>query len=241
MLCADRLSIGSGVDGGFASHMLVPARLLHALPDWLDDHAAALLEPLACVCNALFDPNQIQPGDRVVVSGAGPVGILAAQVVRAAGGVPTLVGTAADAGRLAVAAGLGIDSLSVEDEAARARLDEEGRARRIDVVVECAGAEAAVVSGLRLVRPRGRYVQVGLLSGLVRVPFGEIVLRELAVSGGFGSSPASWFRATRLVERRAVDLLPLVSAVLPLARWPEALDRLVRREGLKTVLDPRLS
>ena len=240
MLCAERLSVGSGVDGGFAAHVLVPARLLHRLPEWLDDHAAALMEPLACVCNAILDPGVVQAGDEVLVSGAGPVGILAAQVARACGGVVTLLGTDADAERLALAATLGVAVMSVEDAAARETLAARAAARAIDVVIECAGVEAAVRSGLEWVRPGGRYVQVGLLSGLVAIPFGLVVTHEIDIRATFGSSPSAWMRATELIADRAVELEPLVSAVLPITGWREAIERLETRRGLKTVLDPRV-
>ena len=72
------------------------AAKLHRLPDWLDEHAAALMEPLACGCNAIFDPGVVEAGDTVVVIGAGPVGLLAAQLARVAGGRVVVVGTAGD-------------------------------------------------------------------------------------------------------------------------------------------------
>lgn len=241
MLCATRLSLGSGVDGGFASHVLVPARKLHRLPATLDDHSAALLEPLACTCNALFDPNVIEPGDRVVVSGPGPVGLLAAQVARVAGGRVVVVGTAIDADRLAVAERLGFETRSIDVSDDAAEIDREARSRDIDVVIECAGAASAVRAALMWLRPRGTLVQVGLLSGEITVPFGQIVLRELRVRSGFGSSPASWLRAVRLVTDGRIDLQSLVSEVLPLRSWPVALERFERREGLKTLFDPRLA
>lgn len=240
MLCASRVSIGSGTDGGFADAVLVPARNLHRLPDWLDDHVAALLEPLACVCNSVLDPSRIQPGDMVVVSGAGPVGLLAAQVARAGGGRVTLTGTRVDGERLAIAAGLGFATRNVDDATDRLALDELGRARAIDVVLECAGAGPAVAAALRWLRPGGRLVQIGLLAGDVAVPFGEIVTRELAVSAGFGSSPASWRRAVRLVEERAIALEPLISHVFALRDHGRAFDTFARRDGLKTIFDPRL-
>jgi L-iditol 2-dehydrogenase len=111
----------------------------------------------------------------------------------------------------------------------------------VDVVVECAGAGAAVTTALRTVRPGGTHIQVGLLSGDVSIPFGLVVTREIRVRAGFGSSPASWSRAVRLVESRAVDLAPLVSAVLPLRDWGVAFDRMASRTGLKSVLDPRVA
>jgi L-iditol 2-dehydrogenase len=240
MLCRERVSIGSGTDGGFAAAMVVPARLLHRLPDGLDPHAAALLEPLACVCNSVLDPNRIEPGDTVIVSGAGPVGLLAAQVARAAGGDITVTGTDVDAERLAIARDLGFATRNVADGDDRAALDELGRSRAVDVVLECAGAAAAVAAALRWIRPGGRLVQIGLIAGDVAVPFGEIVTRELAVSAGFGSSPRSWRRAVRLVEQGAIELLPLVSHVHALRDHEAAFARFAARDGLKTIFDPRL-
>jgi L-iditol 2-dehydrogenase len=240
MLCAERVSIGSGTDGGFAAAMVVPARLLHRLPDWLDDRAAALMEPLACVCNSVLDPGRVQPGEHVLVSGAGPVGLLAAQVARAAGGIVTVTGTGIDGERLALATRLGFATRNVEDAADAAALVEVGRDRSLDVVLECAGAGPAVASALRWLRPGGRLVQMGLLGGLVSVPFGEIVTRELTVTAGFGSSPASWRRAVRLVEERVMDLEPLISHAYPLREHEGAFDRFARRDGLKIIFDPRL-
>jgi len=240
MLCRERLSVGSGVDGGFAAAVVVPAAKLHRLPDWLDDRAAALLEPLACGCNSLFDPAVVEAGDRVVVTGPGPVGLLAAQLARVAGGRTVVVGTAADRDRLAVAGRLGFETRVVDDPVDRAGLDEEAAERRIDVVVEASGAPPAVRSALTWLRPGGTLVQMGLLSGDISVPFGEIVTRELRVRAGFGSSPAAWLRAVRLVRERQVELEPLISDVLPLRSWATALDNFERRQGLKTVFDPRL-
>jgi L-iditol 2-dehydrogenase len=241
MLCPERLSIGSGVDGGFAEAMLIPARLLHRLPDWLDDHAAALMEPLACCCNSLSDPAALDAGDRVLVLGAGPVGLLAAQVARAAGTTVTLGGTVADEARLEVARGIGLDTLIVDTPEGVATLDAWGAERSVDVVVECAGVGAAVATALRVVRQGGTHVQMGLLSDDVSIPFGLVVTREIRVRAGFGSSPASWWRAVDLVAARAVDLAPLVSAVLPLRDWSVAFDRMASRTGLKSVLDPRVA
>ena len=239
MLCEQRVSVGSGTDGGFAAHVIVPARNLHRLPDDLDEHAAALSEPLACVCNALLDPDVVQPGDQVVVFGAGAVGLLAAQVSRASGATVLVAGAAGDESRLEIARGIGFETGSVDDAAFQERLDRDAAARRVDVVIEAAGAAAAVRRGLSLVRPTGQYVQLGLLSGDVSVPFGLIVTREIDVRSGFGSSPSSWLRLERLLALKQINLDPLVSAVLPLSRFAEAMERFQGRIGLKTVFDPR--
>ena len=70
-LCPERRSIGSFVDGGFAPRLLVPARNLHRIPEWIDARAASMTEPLACCCQSL-PPGMIRAGDSVLVVGPGP-------------------------------------------------------------------------------------------------------------------------------------------------------------------------
>lgn len=240
MLCQDRLSIGSGVDGGFADAIIVPVRKLHRLPDWLDDHAAALLEPLACVCNSVLDPGRVQSGDEVLVSGVGAVGLLAAQVARASGGSVTVTGAPGDDERLELARSFGFAAYDVQSADGREYLETLSGRRSLDVVLECSGSPRAVATAFACLRPGGRLVQMGLMSGPVEVPFGEIVTKELSVTAGFGSSPMSWRRAVSLVQERLVDLVPLVSNVYPLREHSAAFDASRRRVGVKTIFDPRL-
>ncbi len=84
-LCLERRSIGSGVNGGFTSYVIVPAGNIHPLPDTVDFEAGALTEPLACVVHAVLTPRTIAPGDRAVIAGPGAIGLLTLQVVKAAG------------------------------------------------------------------------------------------------------------------------------------------------------------
>src|SRR5215212_1702903 len=106
-LCPDRRSIGTHVDGAFAESVVVPAHGLHRVPEALADAAAALCEPLACVCQSLLDPPAIVPGDRVLVVGPGAIGLLAAQVAAAGGAEVEVRGTAQDGPRLSLARDLG--------------------------------------------------------------------------------------------------------------------------------------
>src|SRR5438067_1805959 len=160
-LCPARRSIGSHVDGGFAPRLDVPARNLHRIPDWLDGRAAAMAEPLACCCNSLLDPDRIVEGERVLVVGPGPIGLLAAQIARAEGGDVHLRGTPRDGARLAAAAALGFETSTTDDDAVG----------EFDVVVECSGSEAGMSFALRSAVRGGRYVQIGLAGRPVALPF----------------------------------------------------------------------
>lgn len=233
-LCPKRESIGSLVDGGFAEFLTVPVRNLHLIPNRLSDQAAALCEPLACVCQCLTDPAVISPGDEVLVIGPGTMGLLSAQVARTQGGRITVVGTAHDTVRLAAAADLGFNSIVTSD--LRTATPDSG----FPVVVECSGSGADVASGLEAIARKGRYIQVGLCGKKVPFDIDEVCYRELTVTSGFASTPPSWRRAMTLINTEAVQLEPLITEVAPLDDWQRVFDMTRRGQGMKFAFNPSL-
>jgi L-iditol 2-dehydrogenase len=227
-LCLERRSIGSYVDGGFAPRVHVPAGNLHRIPDWLDGRVAAMTEPLACCCQSLLHPERVEPGDAVLVVGPGPIGLLAAQVARAAGGDVHVRGTPRDAARLEIAARLGLATSTTE----------EGAAGSFDIVVECSGHEAGIAFALESARRGARYVQIGIAGKPVSIPFDLVCFGELTVTSGNASTPASWDRALELIVDRRVDLEPLFSDAIPLADWERGFAATRSGTGIKYVLVP---
>ena len=227
-LCLERRSIGSYVDGGFAARVHVPVRNLHRIPDWLDGRVAAMTEPLACCCQSLLNPERVEPGDAVLVVGPGPIGLLAAQVARAAGGDVHVRGTPHDAARLMTAARLGLATSTTED----------GAAGSFDVVVECSGQEAGIAFALESARRGGRYVQIGIAGKPVSIPFDLVCFGELTLTSGNASTPASWDRALDLIGNRRVELEPLFSDAIPLADWEQGFAATRTGAGIKYVLVP---
>jgi L-iditol 2-dehydrogenase len=230
-LCPERRSIGSVVDGAFAAEVVVPVRNLHRVPAFLEDHAAALCEPLACVCHCLCDPAAVAPGDGVLVTGPGPVGLLAAQVARAFGGQVLVSGLARDKVRLAAAAALDFETATAEE------LDGAGR---FHVVIECSGSEGGASACLEGARRGGRYVQIGVFGRPVTVRLDAVFEKELVLTSGFASTARSWRRALALLEERRVQLEPLVSEVVPLDAWERVFADLRAGRAVKYVFDPRL-
>lgn len=228
-LCPERRSIGSFVDGAFAPRLLVPAGNLHRAPAGLTDTAATLVEPLACICNCLCDPPVISPGDRVLVTGPGPIGLLAAQLAGAQGARVLVAGLPADGVRLAAAERLGLETTT------------DPPRQPADVVVECSGTEGGAVACLESARRGGRYVQVGVFGREVTVPLDRVFEKELVVSSGFASTPRSWLRALAVAGSGAIELDGLVSEVVPLTGWEAAFSALRRGEAIKIVFDPRLT
>ena len=237
-LCPQRKSIGSGVHGGFTNYVLVPAHNIHHLPANVDLIAGALSEPLTCCVHAL-ERTHVEPGETVIVSGPGAIGLLMAQVVKAAGAKVIVLGTGADAPRLALAQTLGIDwALNVEEGTTQQTLADLTDGVGADVVFECAGVGASAQSCLKLVRRRGRYGQVGLFGKPVTLHLDLVCYKELEVHGSFAHLPSAWRKALKLMAAGQVQTRPLVSAILPITEWQAAFDAFERRDGLKIVLTP---
>ena len=151
---------------------------MHHLPPNVDEWAGALTEPLTCCVHAL-ERTRVEPGDAVVVSGPGAIGLLMAQVVKAAGGRVILLGTHADEARLRMGEKLGVDfAVNVQTTNAQEIVAAMTDGLGADVVFECSGAEASAQNCLNLVRRRGRYVQVGLFGKPVQWDLDQVVSKN---------------------------------------------------------------
>jgi L-iditol 2-dehydrogenase len=237
-MCLEKLPLGTKLDGGFAPFVVTRVRNLHVVPDTIPLEVGALAEPLACVCNSLCDPSAVGPGDSVLVVGPGTIGVLAAQVARAAGGRVLLVGTERDADRLETARSVGIASALVTDAST---IEAHCGLYGPDVVVECSGSETGIQFALEHAGRMGRYVQVGHAGRRVTVPFDLISYRELRVRAGQGAPPRAWDRAFALLSASQVSLEPLVTEIASLQEWERVFADVRAGVGLKHIFDPHRS
>ncbi len=238
-LCPQRRSIGSAVNGGFTSLLVVPARNVHPLPDNLSFRAGALVEPLACVVHGALDAPHVRPADLAVVAGPGAIGLLTLQVLKAAGARVLMLGTATDAHRLELAGELGAEAVyAVDRDDSRTAILEITGGLGADLVYECSGAGPAARDLLELVRRGGQYAQIGLFGKPVAWDLDQVCYKELTVTGSNASVPTAWTRALDLLATGMVRVEPLISNVYPLADWQEAFDIVERRSALKTLLSP---
>jgi L-iditol 2-dehydrogenase len=238
-LCPQRRSLGSAVNGGFASYLVVPERNVHLLPDNVSYLAGALTEPLACVIHGALDLPRLIPGDLAVIAGPGAIGLLTMQVIKAAGLRVVVLGTGADGHRLEVAAKLGAAlTLTVERDDYRAAVADLTQGEGADIVYECSGAGPAAQMLLDLVRRGGQYAQIGLFGKPVAWDLDQICYKELTVTGSNATVPSAWTRALRMMEQGVVKAEPLISGMFPVSEWRAAFDAFERRAGLKTILQP---
>jgi L-iditol 2-dehydrogenase len=239
-LCLKRRSIGSAVNGGFTNYVIVPAKNIHPLPENVDFEAGALTEPLACVCHAVLTHHTISAGDIAVIAGPGAIGLLALQVVKAAGATAVVLGTNGDEARMALAKQLGADhvvNVSQENPENLVK-DITSEGLGADVIYECSGAGAAAQQLLTQARRGGRYVQIGLFGKPVAWDLDQVCFRELTVTGSNASVPSAWMRALQLLESGKVRTKPLITASYPVTGWRDAFEGFERKTAIKTLLLP---
>ncbi len=237
--CLDMRFLGSAmrlphVQGGFRQDIVVDARQAVPVADTVSLAEAAMAEPLA-VCLHAADRAGPLLGRRVLVTGCGPIGVLCVAAARAAGAAE-IVATDLHPGPLDVAARMGatqtVDMAAHPDGLAAWA---EGRGR-FDVMLEASGAEAALRAALPVLRPGAVLVQVGM-AGEIALPLGVLVAKEIALKGTFRFD-REFREAVQMIERRRLDLRPLLTRTLPVAEARAAFDLASdRRVAMKVQLD----
>ena len=218
------------VDGAFCEYLVVPAADAHPVPDAVSDDAAALLEPLSVAVWSLRRSG-VGVGTRVLVTGAGAIGLLTAQAAWAFGATEVVV-TDVDADRLAVARSQGSRTVDVSTEP----LSQAGYSP--DVLVECSGNAGATWDAVGTVARAGRVVLVGMGGDEVRLPLSYLQDRELQLIGSFRYAN-TWPDAITLAASGEVALDELVTSHHGLDDVEAALTAPARVPGtVKPVVHP---
>jgi L-idonate 5-dehydrogenase len=223
------------VQGAFRQQMVIEAGQAHPLADGVTDAEGAMAEPLAVALHAV---NRAGPllGKKVLVTGCGPIGAMAVIGARRAGS-GHVVATDVVAQPLRKVAKVGADeTINVaEDGAALSRFAAEKG--QFDVLFECSGNGHALRAAFEVVRPRGVIVQLGLSGSELTLPFNMVVAKEFDLRGAFRFHE-EFGVAVGLINKRLVDLKPLVSATLPYRDAGRAFELAAdRTQSMKVLLD----
>jgi L-iditol 2-dehydrogenase len=189
------------IDGAFAEFVAIQADYAHAIPDSMSFEAAALCEPLSVGIWA-NQKAETQPGSRVLIAGAGPIGVIAMQVALQFGAAEVIIADIVPSRR----------ERAVELGATRALDPAVDKIDTLEVhaFIDSSGAAGAIRSGILAVKPAGHVVLVGMGKPDLEVPVARIQNRELMVTGTFRYAN-TWPLAIQLAASGAVDLDALVS------------------------------
>jgi L-iditol 2-dehydrogenase len=229
-----RRGYGAMVDGAMRKYVPVPARILHRMPDGMPFEQAALTEPCCVAFNAVVNNAHVKPGDRVVVLGPGPIGILSAAVARLCGACVAVVGLENDRARLEIARQYGCEPI-VGNPAEWAR---QGDGLGVDGVVDATGVSAALATALDIVRPAGWISKVGWGPQPVGFSLDPLVQKNVRLQGSFSHNWPIWERVIQLIASGTLDVRPITGGVWPLSQWHEAFETMHSGRIVKAVLKP---
>jgi threonine dehydrogenase-like Zn-dependent dehydrogenase len=227
-LCVNRRLIGAHRPGAYAEYVSVPAELIVPLPDQLSLRAGALAEPVAVAMRIGEVAGEVA-GETVLVMGAGPIGLLALQVLRAKGAREVFIADL-DAARLEMAAELGGTPLDPRKDdvvkAVRAATDGLGAPVTIDAV----GAAPTRAACVGAARSAGTFILSGLHEETGPMPAAEIIRREITVRGCFCYTQPNFDAAVEALTQGAIKLDPWIVEA-PLGDGGKWFDRLIDAPG----------
>lgn len=234
--CQNIQAMGIDVDGGFAEFVRVAEKMAFKIPDDMPSHIAAFAEPLACAVNASGKIN-VNPGESVVVIGAGPIGMLFIQLMKAAGAYP-IISLEPNPIRRDYALKCGADYAidPMEEDAMTFVLDKTiiGADYAIDVV----GSQ--MMTGIDCIRKGGAVLLFGNnAKAQPAVTQSQITYKEARVLGTWLAN-ASFDHAVKLLASGTLNLDFMVTHTLPLEEVHQAIDLIRKGEGVEVLVDPRM-
>jgi len=231
-LCRNWGAIGDTVDGAFAELVRVPACNAYALPPDISLRAGALVEPISCAVHGL---NRLgpRPGDAVLITGAGSMGLILAQLALRDGAARVVV-VDPNSARLERAREVGVATVADSVEEAR-----RGEELGFDIVIDASGVPSAIEQGLEAVRRGGKLMIFGVAPEDARIPISpfRVYNDEITVLGSMAVL-YTFQPAMDLLRAGAVDAGALLSHAFSLDDFERALETMRRGEGVKVQVLP---
>ena len=229
--CLNWSGVGVVRNGGFAEYVAVPARNCYPVPDSLTDAQAAFIEPLACVAYALRRL-RVWPADKVLIVGAGPMGLLLVQALQH-NGASQVVAVDKNSERLALAAQMGA-AATVFAGPDQAQVLRELAPYGFNIVIDATGIPAVIQQAFDYLAPRGQFLQFGVTATDAQVqinPF-KFFKNDWLLLGSFAIC-YSFQPAIDWLAHKVIDIDPLVSHTVPLTNFATAFAQFAKGETLK--------
>jgi (R,R)-butanediol dehydrogenase/meso-butanediol dehydrogenase/diacetyl reductase len=235
-ICQRLNFIGIDSTGAMQSSWTVPAEILVRLPAGLSLDEAALVEPTAVAVHDVRRGN-VAAGEKVVVVGGGPVGLLVALVARAVGAEVLVLEL--DANRRSMATSFGLRVLDPAAVDPIPAVDEWTHGAGADVAFEVSGSAAGVRTATHALAVRGRLVMVAIHAAPREVDLFRIFWRELTVLGARVYERQDFETAVQLVSTGDISVRTLISRVVPIDGVAEAFTALEQGQAMKILVDCR--
>ncbi len=227
--CCENLTVlGVHIDGAMAEYFSHPRHLVHKVPQDIPWNLLAMVEPLTISMHAVHR-SRVKKGEHVVITGSGPIGLLAAQYVLALEAVPIVVDLVQE--RLEFAKQLGVQhvvNLQQGDPVEAIKTITGGR--MAEVVIEASGNAAAVRNTIDYVSYAGRIALVGWPKNEISLPTAMFTKKELDIVGSRNSYHA-FPESIKLIAEKKVDVAAVISKTISFAEVPALVSDIAANPG----------
>jgi L-iditol 2-dehydrogenase len=231
--------MGHGVNGAFTRYVVVRPDQLYRVPEPFSLAEASISEPFAAVVQAVAELTPVRIGETVLVSGPGPIGLLALKLLVAEGIKVIVAGAPGDVERLNAAKRFGAAVVvNIGERNLAEAVREETGGVGADVAFECAGHPSSVRGCLESLRPMGRYTQIAICGRDIEFPIDLIFYKQLRLQGSITYTAQTWDRVMKIYAQGRIRLDDLISVKLPITDWQDGFNLCMDKKALKVLMYP---
>ncbi|HEY7642190.1 MAG TPA: L-threonine 3-dehydrogenase [Steroidobacteraceae bacterium] len=234
-LCRNTVGVGVNRPGAFAEYVVIPAFNAFKLPAAIDDEIAAILDPLGNAVHTALAFDVV--GEDVLITGAGPIGIMAAAIVRFIGARNVVITDVNDY-RLELARKMGATlALNVTRDKLEDAMKQLGMQEGFDVGLEMSGNAAALRDMLRTMHHGGSIAMLGIPPTEVAIDWNEVILKGLTIKGIYGRQMfETWYKMAALLQS-GLNIRPVITHRLPYTQYQHAFEIMGKGQSGKVVMD----
>jgi len=232
-ICYNLKVLGVHVSGGMAEYVKVPAKKLHIIPDRITNERAAIIEPLAVAIHVVRR-SRLEIGDNVLIVGGGPIGLLIAQICRAAGAGKIKI-IEINPFRQNLCRQLGFDSFAPDEN-----INNSEKAygfAGFDICYEVSGSNGGMEQIIRNVRGQGKVIIVGLFKESYPIKFSEVLFKELEIIGSRVYRSHDFDVAIELLLADKINVEPIITNILKLENFEKGFKLASDGKAMKVILE----
>ena len=234
-LCRNTVGVGVNRQGCFAEYLVIPAFNAYRLPDAVSDDLASIFDPFGNAVHTALSFDLV--AEDVLITGAGPIGIMAVAVARHCGARHVVI-TDVNEYRLALARRMGATlAINVNERSLESVMGELGMTEGFDVGLEMSGVPSAFRAMLETMNHGGRVAVLGIPPAEMSLDWSRIIFKGLTIKGIYGREMfETWYRMSGLIQS-GLDLDPVITHRLPLSRFQEGFETMASGQSGKIILD----
>jgi len=234
-LCRNTVGVGVNREGAFAEYLVIPAFNAFRIPDDIPDDLAAIFDPFGNATHTALAFNLV--GEDVLITGAGPIGIMAAAIARHVGARHVVITDVNDY-RLGLAAKMGATrAVNVGREKLRDVMEELGMTEGFDVGMEMSGSPQAFTQMLEHMNHGGKVALLGIPPPGMAIDWNQVIFKGLEIRGIYGREMfETWYKMVAMLQS-GLDLSPIVTHHFPVDEYEAGFAAMLSGQSGKVILD----